>query len=383
MIDVDALLASVDLLSIVRKDVQLKRVATGRDGPEYAGPCPFCGAGTDRFRCWPRHSAGRGRWWCRRCDRSGDGITYLQERDGLSFKEAAQALGGDVDQVRTSKRPPAPRRSPRAAVPQVEPPGPAWQERARAFVSYAQEYLWSRPGQPALEYLRAERGLSDDTIQHYGLGLYPLGSFKFNHDRRIEDWGVEDTDWVTLPDGIVIPCEIEDCLWYVQVRRPYMMDNDSLDTLSAYLGYVNSWRAAGKTMYNRAKYTVVTPHAATALFGADDLRGAPGLLVCESQFDAMLVWQLLGDLVDVTAIGPARSWSNGIPGRWLLRILPYQRLFVALDPDSSGVSGAAALARRDRRVVRVQVPDGGDLVGFWQQGGDLRGWLREILNELD
>ena len=58
-IDLDALLAGVDLLAIAERDTALRKVAA-TNGGEWAGPCPFCG-GDDRFRLWPQHPGGRGR----------------------------------------------------------------------------------------------------------------------------------------------------------------------------------------------------------------------------------------------------------------------------------------------------------------------------------
>ena len=118
-------LSNVDLLAVIGRDTHLKRVAcTG--GGEYAGPCPFCG-GKDRFRVWPE-DGDRGRWWCRQCQRSGDAVDYLRARDALTFKEALARLGAAL----TEGPRPAPAASP--ALPDVEPPGPQWQEKGRAFV---------------------------------------------------------------------------------------------------------------------------------------------------------------------------------------------------------------------------------------------------------
>ena len=87
----------------VVRALQLKR--KGRtNGGEFAGPCPKCG-GEDRFRVWPDHpKSDTGRFWCRQCDFSGDGITYRREVDGLSFKEACKATG----QAHKLTRPDAP-----------------------------------------------------------------------------------------------------------------------------------------------------------------------------------------------------------------------------------------------------------------------------------
>ena len=58
---------------------------------EYAGPCPFCGDGEDRFIINIRQ--GKERYWCRQCKKSGDYISILQELDSLTFEEAARRAG--------------------------------------------------------------------------------------------------------------------------------------------------------------------------------------------------------------------------------------------------------------------------------------------------
>ena len=42
----------VDLLRLIGRDTELKR-SCARHGGEYAGACPLCRRGTDRFRVWP------------------------------------------------------------------------------------------------------------------------------------------------------------------------------------------------------------------------------------------------------------------------------------------------------------------------------------------
>lgn len=77
------------LLDIIGRDVKLKRAAaTG--GGEYHGPCPVCG-GNDRFRVQPEKGK-TGRFACRQCEISGDGIDYLRKVKGLTFQEACKEL---------------------------------------------------------------------------------------------------------------------------------------------------------------------------------------------------------------------------------------------------------------------------------------------------
>lgn len=54
---------------------------------ELAGPCPFCG-GEDRFLVFDDR-----RYWCRVCEKRGDAIQLLRDRDGLSFRDACARLG--------------------------------------------------------------------------------------------------------------------------------------------------------------------------------------------------------------------------------------------------------------------------------------------------
>ena len=350
----------MDLLTQVRQDTSAEfRKAATTNGGEHKGPCPFsgCTSDDDAFNVWPEHPSGKARYWCRMCGQSGDYLQYLRDRHGMTFQEAKDAAGGagftSGNTVKANKS---------TVTPNVDPPGELWQERAGAFVAYAQDILQSDDGIGALEYLRAERGLHNETIKRFGLGCNPQAVYD-----GAGRWGA-DGEKVYLSPGIVIPCEIGGALWYVQVRRPYTQKDGGDDTLSAYLGYVVKWRPD-------TKYQAVKGGQGKALFGADDLRGDRPLLVCEGKFDAMLAWQEIGDLVDVVTLGGAGKGSGGLPGRWLLRLLPYELILVAYDADRAGESGAAELVKKSKRARRVKVPQGDDLTSFWQAGGDLGAWV--------
>ena len=262
----------MDLLTMVRQDTGAPfRKAATTNGGEYTGPCPLCKEGDDRFHIWDKHPSGKARWWCRMCGQSGDTIQYLRDVRGMSYRDACRALNIDPGDTRTPTRAKVQHR-----VPQVQPLSGMWQGRSWDLVRYARDLLWSKVGYPARQYLIYERGLIEQTIRHFLLGYYPLGKFKFNHDKDIEQWGpeVKDERWVTLPPGIVIPCQTDGALWYVKVRCPHQdKHTGSLDTLSAYLWYAWSWQKDGETVYSQAKYVNVTGSEGIALFGADDLRG--------------------------------------------------------------------------------------------------------------
>jgi len=326
-------LRETDLLSLVGRDTALKRVAA-TNGGEWAGPCPFCG-GRDRFRVWP-DDGDRGRWWCRQCQRHGDAIDYLRERDNLTFREACERLGASLPD-----RPAAP---PAPAVPDVEPPGAQWQARARAFVTWCQERLWEAGGREALEYLYW-RGLTTETIQSAGLGYNPRA-----WRRPAADWGLAG-DPVYLAAGITIPHEADGALWTVKIRR--------LEAVTT---------ADGRTL----RYTSIRG-GHQALYLADGLTGdRPAVALTEGEFDALLLRQQAGDLVDAASLCSA---SNSVPLRWLLKLLPYRRILAAYDNDEAGQAGAAKLSALSRRVSVIRPLEGKDVTDFHLAGGDLGAWI--------
>src|SRR5512139_2988349 len=119
------------LLDLIQVNGIFKKVAS-TNGGEWAGPCPFCG-GRDRFRVWPEEDGGR--WWCRGCGKNGDTIQYLRDTQGMSYREAVEALGGRVH-PKTFQQGVHCRRKERPL------PSSAWQGKADAFLSGAVERLW-------------------------------------------------------------------------------------------------------------------------------------------------------------------------------------------------------------------------------------------------
>ncbi len=84
----------MDLLTLIGSDTTLTKVS-GTRGGELAGPCPFCGGGTDRFRVHPNWKGGE--FWCRSCspdDHWHSIYDYAMKRDGITFAEAKTLIDG-------------------------------------------------------------------------------------------------------------------------------------------------------------------------------------------------------------------------------------------------------------------------------------------------
>jgi DNA primase len=319
--------SGIDLLQLVGGD--LRRVARTQGG-EWAGACPFCG-GRDRFRVWPQ--AEPARWWCRQCERHGDAISFVQQREQVPFGEALQRLG--LDGVSRPVRPdPPPARPPEP----TEPPVAAWQQAARALVADSIAALHGDYTKP-LTYLR-RRGFTPDTIATAQLGYH-------SRDRWVPRsvWGPAPDGarprlW--LPRGIVIPWFSDGQLWRVVIRRP-----------------------AGDPKY----YCI--PGSANAVYNADTIRPDRPLVLVEAAFDALAIQQTAGDLCAAVATGT----TGGRTLRWISRIARAPVVLPAYDNDAGGETPIAYWRDVLRERARIWRPYTDDPAGMLERGLDVRGWI--------
>lgn len=113
---------------------RLKRVTA----TEFAGPCPRCARGRDRFACNTKRQI----WHCRHCDAGGDVIALVRHVHGFDFKEAVGYLVGNT--------PPAPARPKPPAMPATdnghnkEEALATWREGVDPRVPVVELYLFSR-----------------------------------------------------------------------------------------------------------------------------------------------------------------------------------------------------------------------------------------------
>ncbi len=272
--------STIDLLALIGRDVALRKHAASHGG-QYAGACPFCGGrdkrDADRFVVWPAE----GNYWCRRCERKGDAIQYVRERDKLTFVQALDRLGLQSDRPASSSQPATlrPRHEPAA------PPSDEWQASAVKFCMRAEDHLWAPEGAAALAWLRDVRGLMDKTIRAASLGYNP-------EDLREdpEDWDLGgDHKAVWLPRGVVIPWVTAGHLWRVNIRRPAGAPK--------YIGPAG-WR--------------------DALYRADTLTPAAPAVLVEGELDALTIDQHAGGLAAAVATGS----TMGAGGRAGWRVWP-------------------------------------------------------------
>lgn len=323
-----------DLLSVVGRDVALKRVATTRGG-EWAGPCPFCG-GADRFRVQPE----RGLWWCRQCspdEHWQDIFAYVMRRDGVDFPEAAARLnGGTLSPTFKAARP----------IGKPDRAQPAdWHGVALEAVTACEAALWAdTPGaRGALDWLH-KRGLTDDTLKAWRVGFNPKS---------------QTIAGLWCESGVTLPYFAGDKLHAVNVRRPdsFLRVHPQAD-----------------------KYKMIAG-SKRVLFGVAHVAGLPDVMITEGEFDALLIWQEARDLCDVLTMGGAKSMPAGT---WLAYLVNGQRFIVATDNDGPGDEAAARWVELlGSKAQRVIVPDGKDVTAYWQAGGNVRDWVKQVCPTVD
>lgn len=329
-IDTQALLARIDLLDLIGRDVVLKKIANTRNG-EYAGACLMCRTGRDRLRVWP--ALGPGRFWCRACGASGDAISYVMARDDVGFVQACEILGAAPARTSRPLLPSTPKRG--------GPPPAAWQRQGWAFIERADEVLWSARGRQALAYLH-ERGLDDETLKAWRIGLHPVKA-----TAACGLWGLDEKVFkkVFMPKGIVLPWADGTLLHQIKVR--------DLDPKAD------------------PRYQSVTG-GHPDLFGAWTMTGHDAVILCEGEFDTMLTWQAAMGEIGTATLGNSTTRPSSTR---LSELRALRRVLLAYDNDAAGDKAVAELGALLPNAWRMPPTSGIDVTDFWRRGGSLEAWI--------
>ncbi len=160
-----------DIVAVVGKYVNLRP-----NGGTYKGLCPFHDDHRPSFDVDPR----RQRYKCWSCEKVGDVISFVQEHERISFREALELLARQAG-ISLEKLGAPPQSQGRALM----------LETVRWAAEQFQQCLLENPvAQPARVYL-GERRLLGETVRRFGLGFAPLAG----------DWLVERAQ----ADGVALP----------------------------------------------------------------------------------------------------------------------------------------------------------------------------------
>ncbi len=245
----------------------------------------------------------------------GDAADLVMRVNKVDFPAAVRFLadlsGVIPPSMGTAVRPPP---APGASKPPARPPEQPSDlplDQASGLVSEASKHLWELGAEDAREYLSA-RGLTDETIRVLGLGF---------------------------TSGVSIPTRDGDrCYWFSGITIPW---RDGARLARIKIRRIDD----GKPKYAEA-------YSDRPLIYPDPAVIRPGklLIVCEGEFDCMLLAQQLPE-ASVITLGSASARTDPAV---LSRMLSSPRWSVALDADQAGDSAASKFPAR---AIRVRPPD--------------------------
>ncbi len=147
-----------DIVSVIGRYVRLKRAGSG-----YTGLCPFHNEKTPSFHVNPA----RQMYKCFGCGVGGNVLTFVMEYENLTFPEAMEMLAQENGIE-------LPKQEMTAQQKQQESLRQTLLEINKKAARYYFALLKSPRGKPGYDYLTG-RGLSDETILHFGLGYAGQG----------------------------------------------------------------------------------------------------------------------------------------------------------------------------------------------------------------
>jgi DNA primase len=148
---------SADIVEIISAHTDLRR-----QGQRFTGLCPFHEERSPSFSVDPREKL----YHCFGCGVGGDVIKFVEEKEGLGFPEAVEALGEryGVEVEREAEDPRAEEARKRRAR--------LWELLERTAAFYV-TFLWDSPkAAKARDYL-AGRGLGEDVLRGFAVGYAP------------------------------------------------------------------------------------------------------------------------------------------------------------------------------------------------------------------
>ena len=175
---IDELIARTDIIEVIGSRVQLKRA-----GREYKACCPFHDEKSPSFTVSPDKQF----YHCFGCGAHGTVLGFVMEYDHLGFVEAVEDLAARAGLE-------VPREGGAAAAAQPDDELYVALERAALF------YRQSLSGETRARAYLAERGLTPDIIQRFGIGYAPA-----RWDALLDRYGTTDDErHVLLRAGLIV-----------------------------------------------------------------------------------------------------------------------------------------------------------------------------------
>ncbi len=308
--DIETIKERLDIVEIVGAHVKLEKA-----GVSYKGRCPFHNEKTPSFFVSPA----RQNYYCFGCGAKGDIFTFVQETEGLSFKEVlrdlAERAGVELKNMRLS----------REAKSEKESLFEVLEEATQFF----QNKLLSN--ETAQEYLRS-RGLNEKSLKEWRIGYAPAEWRALYHHLLARGFKSE----LILKAGLAKPVTGAS-------KEPYDVFRDRLmfplfDPNGEVVAF--SGRALGQGVEPKYINTPETPlfTKSELLYGLDkaksEIRKKNYTVLVEGQMDLVLSHQ-------VGVNNTVASSGTAFTSRHLERLKKLSpRIILAFDGDSAGIKAS-------------------------------------------
>jgi DNA primase len=345
----DEIKSRIDIVDLVSEsDVKLRK-----SGRNYTGFCPFhANKHTPAFVVWPE----TGTWRCfGECNEGGDIFKFIMKKEGIDFKEALQKLAARAGVELPAYRPEKPEQK------------EAYEHLRKlledALVFY-RTHLFNNAD--VLNYLRQKRGLTDATIETFGLGYAPR-SFD-NALKHFSGRGYTEQD--LLDSGLL--SESEDGKRFDRFRHRIMIPiRDEQGRMAGFGARIVDADDIPKFL-NSPETPIFSK--GRLLYGLDrarkPIRAADQAVIVEGYLDVIAVHQAGYENV-VSPMGTALTEDQ-------LRLLKRftRRIVLALDPDSAGRKAVLRGLEAARQAMDRQGELGFDARGLLRNEARLQADLR-------
>ncbi len=253
----------------------------------------------------------------------------------MSFSEACLLTGHELGQTAGCNQVKKSEWQPEESI----EPSEIWQGFMEKFVLWSANNLHYASPNRAINFLHEERRLSVDTTQSFLIGWNPKGIYVSKEKLGLVDY---DRDQVWLPPGIVIPFADQSGLRRVKIRR----------------------------FDGKPKYYFV-PGSSTVPMLVEGLRQIS--IIVESELDAILLCQEVGDLSSIVALGSCSIRPDKVTHDYLTAS---GTILISLDTDDAGAQQAWRWwCVHYPNAKRWPVIMGKDPTEAFAGGLDLRAWV--------
>ncbi len=299
-----------DIVDVVGQYVHLQK-----KGANYFGLCPFHNEKSGSFSV----SQQKQMFYCFGCGAGGNVITFLMKYDNLTFQEAVKQLAENAGMQ-------LPDEDNSPAVKAMRDKKQILLDINKEAAKYYYYQLRGKTGQKGMEYFR-ERKLTDETMQHFGLGYANVSS----HDLVDHLKGLGYSDSQIIDAGLASHDEkmgTHDKFWN-RVMFPIQ------DASQKVIGFGGRVMGDGKPKYLNSPETLIFDKSRN-LFGLNYAKNARAgyMIICEGYMDVIAMHQA-GFNMAVASLGTAFT-----TGQAMILKRYTDEVILSYDSDEAGTKAA-------------------------------------------